>query len=185
MQHNHTWICSLVYPHGGVLLWVQKLRSPLLRAQSQQKISLLKPREGQNIALHASPTARNFSLSNFDLPGLFNIIFSKSSLLSSSFLAHISRHWIASSPPGSSPAVTVSCLIQRSHTWMCSMVEEKLPGGKVPVWLKAVYRYLVGRRGQRTMSQERVYLLNIQHLVNGNGHVRVKQKAQNHKKKCW
>ena len=35
---------------------------------------------GQNIAMHALPTARNFSLSNFYLPGRFDFIFSKSSL---------------------------------------------------------------------------------------------------------
>ena len=40
----------------------------------------LKPGVGQNIAMHASPTARNFFTSNFHLPGPFNFICSKSSL---------------------------------------------------------------------------------------------------------
>ena len=62
------WTEGMIKFFCGVLqMW--KLRSPLLRTQSGQIIvSSLKPGVGQNIALHASPTASNFFLvliSNF------------------------------------------------------------------------------------------------------------------------
>ena len=38
------------------------------------KILFLKPEVGQNIAMHAWPTARNFSVLNFCLPGPLNFI---------------------------------------------------------------------------------------------------------------
>ena len=43
---------------SGVLR-TQKLRTPLLRTQSSQWVSLWKRGAGQNIVLHASPSARN------------------------------------------------------------------------------------------------------------------------------
>ena len=43
------------------ILWTQKLRTHLLRTQSSNVLHL-KPRVSQNIATHASPTARDFFL---------------------------------------------------------------------------------------------------------------------------
>ena len=55
---------------------VQELRSHLLRIKSSKGLPL-KLRVGQNIAMHASPTARDFFSSKFYLPGQFTFIFSK------------------------------------------------------------------------------------------------------------
>ena len=51
---------SINWPHSGVL-WTQKLKTHLLRTQIS-KVFPLKPQVGQNIAMHALPTARDFFL---------------------------------------------------------------------------------------------------------------------------
>ena len=53
---------------------MQKLRSHLLGTHSSNALAL-KPGVGQNIALHALPTARVFSSLVFNLPGPFTFIF--------------------------------------------------------------------------------------------------------------
>ena len=50
-------------PRSGEL-WVQKLKSHLMRTQSL-KVLPLKPRVGQYLAMHATLTARDFFLANF------------------------------------------------------------------------------------------------------------------------
>ena len=52
----------LLEPKRSGVLWTQKSRSPLLRTHSWQIFSFVKPEAGQNIAIHASPTARIFFL---------------------------------------------------------------------------------------------------------------------------
>ena len=62
----------MLMPHSGVLRG-QKLKTYLLRTQSS-KVLPSKPGVGQYIAMHATPTARNFVLSKFCLPGPFTFI---------------------------------------------------------------------------------------------------------------
>ena len=59
--------------HSGEL-WTRKLKSHLLRTQSL-KILPLKPGVGQYIAIHATPTARDFFLANFYPSGPLTCIF--------------------------------------------------------------------------------------------------------------
>ena len=53
---------------------MQKLRSSLLKLQNGRKFYLLNL-EYQTVAVHVSPTAKNFGLSNVYPPGSFNFIF--------------------------------------------------------------------------------------------------------------
>ena len=55
-------VYSRFAPQWG--LRIQKLRTRLLRTQNS-KVSPFKPGVGQNIALHASPTTRDFFLEQF------------------------------------------------------------------------------------------------------------------------
>ena len=48
-------------PYVGVL-WMQKLKTHLLMRTQSSKVLPVKPGIGQNIAIHASPTARDFFL---------------------------------------------------------------------------------------------------------------------------
>ena len=63
LRHVHPGIALSGWCHnsrGGVLR-AQKLRSPLLRKNPElTNVLPLKPEVGQNVALHASPTARDF-----------------------------------------------------------------------------------------------------------------------------
>ena len=84
---------SMCILRSGVL-WTQKLKVHLLRIQSSKALSL-KPGVGQYIAMHASPTARDFFLANsilpvrspafFFSPKLLPIFFSVLSLASTGF----------------------------------------------------------------------------------------------------
>ena len=64
--------------HSGEL-WMQKLKSHLLRTQSL-KVLPLEPGVGQYVAMHATLAARDFFLANFYPSGPFTCIFSKTSL---------------------------------------------------------------------------------------------------------
>ena len=64
--------------HHHRKLRTQKLRSRLLRTQSS-KVLPLKPGPGQYTAMHATPTARDFFLTNFYLSSPFTSIFSTTS----------------------------------------------------------------------------------------------------------
>ena len=71
--------CYTISPRNGVLR-TQKSMTRLLRTKNS-KVLLLKPGVGQNVAMHASPSARNFFLkliSTFlvhSAPSLFHILF--------------------------------------------------------------------------------------------------------------
>ena len=90
MAPASTALCVLLFvTHHWVKLQVQELPASGCTAEaeisplcweSRPAEGSLKPGVGQNIATHASPTARNFFTSNFHLPGPFNFICSKSSL---------------------------------------------------------------------------------------------------------
>ena len=56
-------------------LRTQKLRSHLLRRTQNSKVLPLKPGVDQYIAMHATPTARDFFLANFYPSRPFNCIF--------------------------------------------------------------------------------------------------------------
>ena len=64
-------------PHIGEL-WMQKLKSHLVRTQSLNVLPL-KLGVGQYIAIHATLTARDFFLAYFYPSGPFTCIFSKTS----------------------------------------------------------------------------------------------------------
>ena len=71
-----TWsMTSFCGARSGVLR-TQKLKSHLLRTQSS-KVLPSRPGAGPYIALHATPTARDFFLANFYPFGPFTCIFSK------------------------------------------------------------------------------------------------------------
>ena len=66
------------FPCSGELQ-TQKLRSHLLRTPNS-KLFRLKPGVSQNTAMRSKPTARNFFLANFYLPGPVTFIFSQTSI---------------------------------------------------------------------------------------------------------
>ena len=67
---NVFWIRFRSEPRSAVL-WTQKLKTHLLRTQSS-KVHHVKPGVGQNVAMHASTTARDFVL-NYFLPSRSNV----------------------------------------------------------------------------------------------------------------
>ena len=72
-----TWGLSTAGPHNGELR-MQKLKSHLVRTQCLN-IFCLKPRVSQYIAIHATLTVRDFSLTYFYPSSPFTCIFSKTS----------------------------------------------------------------------------------------------------------
>ena len=66
-----------LYPHSGEL-WMQKLKSHLVRTQSLNVLPL-KPGIGQYIAIHAMLTARDFFLAYFYPSSPFTCIFFRTS----------------------------------------------------------------------------------------------------------
>ena len=91
VQNTTKQACTV--PHNGQLQ-TQKLKTHLLGAQSSKVLPFkstlgftstgqsppFKPGAGLYIAMHATPTARNFFLANFYRAGPFTSIFSKTSL---------------------------------------------------------------------------------------------------------
>ena len=69
----YCWYCFYYYPCSGELR-TQKLKSHLVRTQSLNLLPF-KPRVGQYIAIHATPTARDFFLAYFSPSGPFICIF--------------------------------------------------------------------------------------------------------------
>ena len=66
---------SLLLPETlSWVLWMQKLKTRLLRAQGS-KVLPLKPGAGQYITMHATSTARDFFLAKFYPAGPFTCIF--------------------------------------------------------------------------------------------------------------
>ena len=93
---DHSRVSS--WSRSGVLR-TQKWKSHLLRAQSS-KVLLLKPGAGQNIAMHATPTARDFFLANFYPFGPFTCIFFSPKLLLISFCRGCGEHRFLCRPAG-------------------------------------------------------------------------------------
>ena len=82
--HHHHLISIIITiaMHLLVLSWWGTGDAEIKVSAESQELSQvlpLKPEAGENIAIHASPIARNFSLSNFYLSGPFIFIFPKSS----------------------------------------------------------------------------------------------------------
>ena len=71
-------LCCTVCLRSGVVR-TQKLKTHLLRTQSS-KVLAFKPGAGQYIAMHATPTARDFFLANVYPSGPFTCIFFPKSL---------------------------------------------------------------------------------------------------------
>ena len=76
-------LCNIIgvfggfYPHVSFPQWdtaETEIRVPLWSTHNSTVLPL-KPGVGLNVAMHASPTAMNFLLSNFFLPGPFNFIY--------------------------------------------------------------------------------------------------------------
>lgn len=74
---SHSNVCSdreipSTVPRWGTV--VAEVKVPSVEKPGFSKVLLLKPGGGQNVSMHALPTARNFFLFDFYLPGTLTCI---------------------------------------------------------------------------------------------------------------